>query len=514
MNRLAQTLLAMLEKPDAAAAITGGMAFQSALQQARLDYTLESVGRVDQLLAQIKTKKAPQRSDWEKQPAAENFCRLLAFYLGAVIARLSDVPIRWYSREQAAPMMPPDMPLPDEYWSRLVGVMAASSCVPLGVIEDSLFGSDAPAMTCKAYVERFVGRLSQALTPGMDENKRCAIMLETFLAGRPMFGGLAFEEQLRKAELDYSLDSLQRLDTLLRSLQPKIKPPYTEFINQTESQNFMRFAAFYIGMTVARLGAIPVKWLDFEQAKNDMHELEFEFETSSVCLLGGRAYFPLGLVTEILLHPKATRNIPEWARQALKVAPPPIPSILRSSLQFSGADASDIDDVLKSAIERAGFMAAWAMFMVEGGANGAPTVFVPAADEGGTFTDFGFYEDAESAYQAAHGRMRDNPDGAQYQVMSFDGYANLNTGRTDALTIDLCVYAPKQPPGHIRFKLTVICPYRNASDPQGFAIYSPKVSECSGPGSMQATIHKYFYQGVVSYKSTTFDWFRYLDEGT
>ena len=512
MDRLAQTLLSLLDKPDAAATIPGGMAFQTALRQSKLDYTLESTGRVDHLLAQIKTKMTPQRSQWDQQPGTENFCLLLAFYLGTVISRQANVPVRWYSREQAAPLMPPDMPLPDESWSRLVGVMAASTCVPLGVIEDSLFGSEAPSMTCKAYVERFVGRLRQALTPGMDENKRCAIMLETFFTEKPMFGGLAFEAQLRQAGLDHSLDSLQRLDKLLRSLRPAIKPPYTAFINQSESQNFMRFVAFYIGMTVARLGSMPVKWLDFEQAKKDIPELELEFATSSVCLLGGRIFFPLGLVTEILLHPQAQRNIPDWARQALKDSPPPLRPILRSSLQSAAADAAGMDDVLKTAIGCAGFMAAWAMFMVEGGANGAPTVFVPAAGEGGTFKDFSFYDDAKSAFQAAYGLMKGNPDGAPFQVMSFDGYANLHTGRTDALTIELSVYAPKPSSDQTRFELTVICPYRNAGDPKGFAIYSPKVTESSAPDGMHDAISRLFYQGVASYKSNTFDWFGHLDE--
>jgi hypothetical protein len=518
MDQQAQTLLALLENPNAAASTPGGLAFLTALQQAKLDYSLESVGRVDQLLAQIKTKIAPQPGHWHKQSGTENFCLLLAFYLGTVISRQSNMPIQWYSREQAAPMMPPDMPLPDANWSRLVGIIAASACVPLGVIEDSLFGNkpeDGPVdMMCKAYVERLIGRMRQALTPGMDENKRCAIMLETFFGDTPMFGGLAFGEQLKQARLDYSLDSLQRLDRLLRLLRAEIKPPYTDFINQSESQNFMRFAAFYIGMTIARVGAMSVKWLDFEQAKNGMPELEFQFETSSVCLLGGRFYFPLGLVTEILLQPQATRNIPEWAKQVLKGAPPPMQSILRSSLQSAAADAS-MDKVLKSAIERAGFTAAWAMFMVEGGANGAPTVFVPKEGEGeaGMFMDFSFYGDGEAAFQAAHGQMQGNPNAAPYQVMSFDGYANLHTGRTDALTIDLCVYAANPVSSDIRFKLTVICPYRNAGDPKGFAIFSPKVTECSAPTAMHDAISKHFYQGVASYKSQTFDWFEYLDEG-
>lgn len=510
MNQKAQELLAVLENMDAAATVPGGLAFGSALQQAGLDYSLQSLDRVDHLLDQIKAKLAPQRANWQSQSGTENFRLLLAFYLGTVISRQSGMPMQWYTHEQAALLMPPDKPLPDASWSRLVGVIAASSCVPLGVIEEKLFENEPEAVTCKAYVERFLGKLDKAFTPDMDENRRCAILLEAFFSDAPIHGGLAYRAQLKQAQLDYSMESLQRLDQLLRFLQPEIKPPYVDFVNRSESQNFMRLAAFYIGMAVARLGVLSVKWLDFAQARQSIPELEFQFETSSVCLLGGRVYFPLGLVSEILLRPNAPRNVPEWAKQVLQLAPPPIPSILQSSAQADVADP--FDDTLQAAIRSAGFVAAWCMFMVEGGADGAPTVFVPGADGAGTFRDFSFYSDADSAFKAAYGLMDGNPDKAPYQVLSFDGFANLHTGRTDALTMDLRVYGGKPPSRQVEFHMTVICPYRNANDPKGFAIYSPKLSECSAADAMHGAIFKHFYLGIASYKSTTFDWFKYLDE--
>ena len=510
MNQKAIALLAVLERPEAAAGLAGGLAFGKALQQARLDYSMDSLERVDGLLAKIKAKFASERAGWQLQPGVENFCLLIAFYLGEVISRQSNRPMQWYTQVQAAPMMPPDNPLPDERWARLVGVIAGSPCVPLGLIDDALVGDKAPAMTCKAYVERFVARTVNAPTPDMDENKRCADMLGAFFSDAPLYGGLAFREQLKQVQLDYSLSSLQRLDQLLRFLQPELKLPPGEFINDPPSQNFMRLAAFYIGMTVARLGQIPVKWLNFEQAKQAIGELEHQFETASVCLLGGRFYFPLGLVTEILLQPGAQRNIPAWAQQALQAAPPPMPSILRASLH---ADvASPLPEALQTAVQQAGFVAAYGMFMVEGGSSGAPTVYAPTANGGGVFRDFSFYDDGDAAFKAAHSLMEDNPDQLRYQVMSFDGYANLHTGRTDALTIELRVYGGAPPSGQVVFRMVVICPYRNANDAAGFAIFSPKLVECTEGSAAHGAIFKHFYQGVASYKADTFNWFNCLDE--
>jgi hypothetical protein len=363
-------------------------------------------------------------------------------------------------------------------------------------------------MTCKAYVERLVAKLPN--NAAMDENQRCAQMLDAFFNDTEINGGLAFREQLKLAQLDYSLPSLERLDRLLRSIRAKLKPAYTDCVNSADTQNFLRLVAFYVGMTVARVGSVSVKWLGFSDAKRDIPELEFQFETTSVCLLGGRIYFPLGLVTEILLLPDPQRSLPAWASEALQFAPSPIPSILRSSVQSDSVDP--LDDQQALAIQQAGFVAAWCMFAVEGGANGAPTVFVPGEGKKGTFRDFGFYDSLESATAAANSAMESNPDNVPFQVMSFDGYANLHTGRTDALTIELRIYAAGRPSTQGGLTMIVACPYRNANDPKGFAIFSPKLLECSAATTMHSAIFKHFYLGIEAFKANDFHWFKYLDE--
>jgi hypothetical protein len=226
--------------------------------------------------------------------------------------------------------------------------------------------------------------------------------------------------------------------------------------------------------------------------------------------LGGRFYFLLGLVTEILLQPDPQRSVPGWANDALQLAPPPIPSILRSSAQSDSA--SPLDDQRALAIRQAGVVAAWCMFAVAGGANGAPTVFVPGEGGKGTFRDFSFYDSAESATAAANSLMETNPDNAPFQVMSFDGYANLHTGRTDALTIELRIYAGGRSSKQDAFTMQVACPYRNANDPKGFAIFSPKLLECSTGAATHSAIFKHFYLGIEEFKVNDFDWFKYLDE--
>lgn len=504
MQQKAQDLLAAL---GTGADVPGGMACRSALQQSKLDYSLDSLDRVDVLLDQVRTRFSPQRESWKNQNGAENFCLVLAFYMGEVLARQTTLPIKWHTREQAAVLMPPDIALPDADWSRAVGIIGTVVCVPLGLIEDKLF-SGSGEMTCRSYVERLASKLPGAFA--QDENQRCAQMLEAFFNDAEIPGGLAYRVQLKDAQLDYSLASLLRLDQMLQFIRPEIKCTYEQFVNATETQNFLRWVGFYIGMTMARVAVTTVKWFDFAQAKQIVPELEFQFETTSMCLLGGRTYFPLGRVTDILLQTNRQCSVYEWAKEALALAPPPIPSILQSSALDDGA--SSLEAQVDVAIRKAGFVAAWCMFMVEGGTMGAPTVYVPGEGGGGTFTDFSFFDSAESAMAAAKGIMDTNSSQVPFQVMSSDGYANLPTGRTDALTIELRIYANAKSSAQGAFSMMVACPYRNASDPKGFAIYSPKLIECTAPATMHRAIFKHFYLGISEFKVKEFDWFSYLDE--
>ena len=85
MNEAARQLLGALADHRE---VPGGLALREALRQARLDGSLDSLDRIDQLLAQIRTRTKPTRESWAQKPGTENFNLLLAFYLGETVARL------------------------------------------------------------------------------------------------------------------------------------------------------------------------------------------------------------------------------------------------------------------------------------------------------------------------------------------------------------------------------------------------------------------------------------------
>ncbi|HBL97622.1 MAG TPA: sel1 repeat family protein, partial [Psychrobacter sp.] len=74
---------------------------------------------------------------------------------------------------------------------------------------------------------------------------------QDFLAGRPIAGGIAYETELHNCALDESLESLQRIDTLLSQVRRDmikggIWNEATLLVDE-HYRNFMVFLAFYAG---------------------------------------------------------------------------------------------------------------------------------------------------------------------------------------------------------------------------------------------------------------------------
>ncbi|MGP4732829.1 MULTISPECIES: tetratricopeptide repeat protein [unclassified Psychrobacter] len=87
---------------------------------------------------------------------------------------------------------------------------------------------------------------------------------QDFLAGRPIAGGIAYETELRACTLDESLESLQRIDTLLSQvrrdmIKSGIWDEMTLLVDE-RYRNFMVFLAFYAGRVLARQWQSKSHW--------------------------------------------------------------------------------------------------------------------------------------------------------------------------------------------------------------------------------------------------------------
>jgi TPR repeat protein len=119
--------------------------------------------------------------------------------------------------------------------------------------------------------------------------------LAAFSAGGQEFpGGISYLEQLQQSKLDYTPDSLGRIDTLLDQIRTKEAPKHEVFIKDRANQNFLYFLGFYVGKTIERNNpGAQVEWLEHKELAAQKPGLAkvwtYQFETSVICVITGGA---------------------------------------------------------------------------------------------------------------------------------------------------------------------------------------------------------------------------------
>jgi len=140
--------------------------------------------------------------------------------------------------------------------------------------------------------------------------------LAAFAAGGQEFpGGISYLEALGQSQLDYTPESLQRIDTLLDQIHTREAPKHEAFIKERANQNFLYFLGFYVGKTIERNNpGAQVEWIDHKELVARYPDLArvwtYQFETSVICVItGGRAregqFLPLSsIVIRLFEGPK------------------------------------------------------------------------------------------------------------------------------------------------------------------------------------------------------------------
>lgn len=134
-----------------------GLSFRKALTQSDLDYSRESLSRIDSLLDQIRTRFKPEHSTFMQDYANQTFLYLLAFYVGTVTARQSGNKIDWYNYSEMLAVIPDNKAfVPECFASSITCIIHKKGFfIPLSSIEERLF-VEPPGKSVKFSAEGFM----------------------------------------------------------------------------------------------------------------------------------------------------------------------------------------------------------------------------------------------------------------------------------------------------------------------------------------------------------------------
>ena len=154
--------------------------------------------------------------------------------------------------------------------------------------------------------------------------------LHAFFSGAEFPDGLTFRGALQTLNLDYSLNSLDRIDAMLDSIRMNIRLTEEEFIQKYANQNFFYFLAFYLGETIRRSTDATLVWYSYEEALAIDAGYEIAgpaFHSSLICQFnstapgrGGPDLLPLNAITVRALEDdtKGLRDIAEWSIRRIR----------------------------------------------------------------------------------------------------------------------------------------------------------------------------------------------------
>lgn len=99
--------------------------------------------------------------------------------------------------------------------------------------------------------------------------------------------------------------------------------------------------------------------------------------------------------------------------------------------------------------------------------------------------------------------MESNPDDYARAVLVYDRYLTLSGWRTDALFIEARCYQTLQ-------TISIAVPYRTAQDPEGFAVFRPKVLRA--PEDNAQAVVEAFWAGIGSHEQAARVWDDAIDQ--
>ena len=117
-------------------------------------------------------------------------------------------------------------------------------------------------------------------------------------------------------------------------------------------------------------------------------------------------------------------------------------------------------------------------------------------------------EDANEALKRGARSLEENPDSATWQVLAYDGFADLKRGRFDAVIVILHTY------GKSPLKMKIAFPYRPAKGNRAFAILDPTLRYANVENDKVSKLSGAMRRGIQSIKwafGTTWDQLRESD---
>ena len=439
-----------------------GLRYANELFPINADFSDQSLEQIDHLLLKLH-HDGVRPNDLVAELDGLMFLMSISGYLCEVINHRTDTQTAWYNYHEAVKILPSDYQLPLDFFASMVAIIENQVCLPLGVLQDLLTQGEPCERRCESYVQNRCKVIQKQAK--RDIQTSAHDYLHALENNGYMPGGNYYRACTDFIDFDYSIRSVAELDTLLHAIKERellTEQDFAGFIENREKLNFLIGMTFYLGAVIARQSMSSVKWFDFQQYKSrfsDDPELEFRYEFDQVCATENGLLFPMTVVMALLFESnRKPVSCVQYVQQYCAEHQGPI-RYFSSNLRFSSDDS--LPPVLQQAFSQAGFLAAYASFMIQGSSSCQPTLLVPGADKVQLV-----HLISDNPKQEAQQQLDENRHQHPFLIYCEDIHAYPPSGKTDAFYLNIRVY------GATPVDLTLIVPYLPKEEQQASKVFS------------------------------------------
>ncbi len=316
-------------------------------------------------------------------------------------------------------------------------------------------------------------------------NELATHFLKVYAEGGEADQGWLYGKALRQARLDYSPESLGRLDALLKQIRERALPTRAQ-LDSPQGRNFEALVAFYLIEMARRRTSAELVWMTRDAAIAAFAAAAQVPDTPSASLLACAPDH------ESVCQPLA------WAEAQVLPEGRPLAAaeFIDALVARLGQDGPTEWWRTAHAIGR---IASYQMQELASGRPALPAMLTQHAPATVGVLGSGGNTLEEVQRAAAQGvqLLEQNPAGAVWQVFSYNGFAELADSRLDAVIVFAASYGPKP------MRMVVSFPYRPAADGRPLAILRPAVREADVPVEVLRKLNAPLERGIRGFKWTS-----------
>lgn len=302
----------------------------------------------------------------------------------------------------------------------------------------------------------------QAISDNVGMNDFATHVLSAISQGNTIPFSFMYRNQFEKLHLDFSLNSLEKMDALLQEIRHQLKPTYDSIVNNGEGRLFLNIVTIYVMATIAKAGGYTVKWFDYDEFKAMVHPNqppEYCFESTFICVMNGAIRISLGITTDILFQNPVGMGFVEYANKILK-EPTDYSQHYTELNKMSLSDNMTLElsgDLLLNAqplinlSECLGVLIAGTIAHAPSG-NFGVTLLAPSLEKEQLKMSFIKFMDNDAPEMQSH--LANNPRQKEWLVGAFDGFVYPYSGKTDAIILEARSYIDN-------IKINIYLPYKH-----------------------------------------------------